>query len=144
MALAWSEEWFTTQMELAKKDKDFQEEAEDYERLTTMHILADPENGVPEDQWHGFNPPSMDKCWWGLDNRPAEADEDYIIEGTYADWHAVNEGTKGLVASLLDQSLLLRKGSTSYIAMFVPAVERFYEISRELTDSYDGDYKPER
>jgi hypothetical protein len=143
MARAWSEEWFAEQVEAAKQDPEFQEEAEDYERSTTMRVIADPENGVPEDLWHGFNPPTMDNVWWGLENRPVD-DEQFLIEGTYAAWYDVNEGKKGLVASLLDQSIQLKKGSTSYIAMFVPAVERFYVLSKELTDSYDGNFKTER
>jgi len=126
MARAWSAEWSAIQQELCQKDKEFQEEAEGYDRTVVMHVLADPERGVEKDMFVGFN---------------LNPNADYLIEGTYQDWWAVNEGTKGLVASLLDQSILLRAGKTSYIAMFVPAVDRFYTISRGHTDSYDGDYK---
>jgi hypothetical protein len=139
MARAWSAEWMATQQELCQQDKEFQEQAEGYDRSVVMHVVADPERGVEKDMFVGFNPPYMNECWASDDNLNPNAD--YIIEGTYQDWWAVNEGTKGLVASLLDQSILLRAGKTSYIAMFVPAVDRFYTISRGHTDSYDGDYK---
>ena len=43
----------------------------------------------------------------------------------YGDWRKVNEGEKGLVDSLLDGSIALT-GNTSYLAQFVPAIERFY------------------
>jgi len=139
MARAWSEEWVRRQGELCKADKEYLEEVEGWERTVVMHVLADPERGVPNDLFVGFDPSHMDNLWTGGENR--QPDADYLIEGTYQDWWAVNEGTKGLVASLLDQSILLRAGKTSYIAMFVPAVDRFYTISRGHTSSYDGDFK---
>jgi hypothetical protein len=142
MAVAWSQDWHELHMKQCREDKEFQDEAEGYDRSVTIHVLADPDNGVEQEYWHGFNPPQMDQVWWGEENKPAETD--YLIEGTYKDWWAVNEGKKGLVASLLDQSIKLKAGNTSYIAMFVPAVERFYELSRQLTDSYDGNYKLDR
>ncbi|MGH8998304.1 MAG: hypothetical protein ACRDY7_02830 [Acidimicrobiia bacterium] len=141
MALAWSREWHDQHMKQCREDKEFQDEAEGYDRTVTIHVIADPGNGVEKDNWHGFNPPQMTEVWWGEENRPATP-SDYIIEGSYRDWWAVNEGKKGLVASLLDQSIKLTAGNTSYIAMFVPAVERFYVLSRNITDSYEGDYKP--
>jgi hypothetical protein len=140
MPRAFTQEWVE---ELAKRchtDEEFNEEADGFDRTVTLHILADPDRGVLEDRWVGFNPPQMTDLWAGADNEKATT-SDYIIEGTYADWHAVNERTKGLVASLLDQSILLRAGKTSYIAMFVPGVDRFYELSKTITDSYDGDYE---
>jgi hypothetical protein len=82
----------------------------------------------------------MDREFTGKENA---WETDYFMEGTYADWHAINEGKKGLVASLLDQSISLYRGSTSYLAMFVPAVERFFELSRQNTDSYAGNFKKE-
>jgi hypothetical protein len=107
-----------------------------------MHVLADPDRGVPQDRFVGFDPPYMTETWTATENRNPDAD--YIIEGSYADWWAVNEGRKGLVASLLDQSIRLKAGSTSYIAMFVPGVDRWYQLSRSSTDSYEGDFKVER
>lgn len=139
MARAWSQEWLDLQAEKCKVDPHFIDEAEGFDRVVVMHILADPDKGVEKDQWVGFNAPQMTDNWIGDENKNPGAD--YIIEGTYQDWWAVNEGTKGLVASLLDQSILLRAGKTSYIAMFVPGVDKFYEISRSNTDSYHGDYK---
>ncbi len=142
MALAWSKEWFEQHMEQCRKDPEFQDEAEGWDRTVTIHVLADPANGVDEELWHGFNPPYMNEVWLGKENSPDGTD--YLIEGTYKDWWAVNEGKKGLVASILDQSIQLKAGSTSYIAMFVPAVERFYELSRQITDSYQGNFKLDR
>jgi hypothetical protein len=80
----------------------------------------------------------MDKSFTGKENA---WDTDYFMEGTYADWHAIKEGKKGLVASLLDQSISLYRGSTSYLAMLVPAVERFFELSRSNSDTYAGKYQ---
>ena len=142
MALAFTEDWVQELAKLCHTDEEFIEEAEGFDRTVVLHILADPDRGVEKDRWVGFNPPEMTTVWASDKNEWDDAD--YIIEGTYQDWWAVNEGKKGLVASLLDQSILLRSGKTSYIAMFVPAVDRFYTISRSHTDSYDGDYKPER
>lgn len=142
MALAWSSEWMQIEAEKCKADEQFQDEAEGYDRSVVLHILADPDRGVPQDRFVGFNPPYMTEIWAAEENQNPGAD--YIIEGTYQDWWAVNEGKKGLVASLLDESILLRSGKTSYIAMFVPAVDRFFELSRSFTSEYEGDYKPER
>jgi hypothetical protein len=137
MPSAWSKEWLDAQMRSCREDADFQEEAAGLNRSFTVHILADPANGVAEDAWWGFYVPSMDKEFHG---QADSWETDYFMEGTYADWHAVNEGKKGLVASLLDQSIALKRGSTSYLAMFVPAVERFFELSRANTDGYLGAY----
>lgn len=140
MARAFTSEWVEELAKLCHTDEEFLEESEGFDRTVTLHILADPDRGVTEDRWVGFNPPQMTDLWAGAGNEKAES-SDYIIEGTYADWHAVNERTKGLVASLLDQSILLRAGKTSYIAMFVPGVDRFFELAKTITDSYDGDYE---
>lgn len=139
MALAYTEEWVQELAKLCHTDEEFLEEAEGFDRVVVLHILADPDRGVEKDRWVGFNPPQMTELWAGDTNQNESAD--YIIEGTYADWYAVNERTKGLVASLLDQSILLRAGKTSYIAMFVPGVDRFFELSKTITDAYDGDYE---
>jgi hypothetical protein len=42
---------------------------------------------------------------------------------------------------MMDQSVMLPKGSVSYIARFLPAIERYFQISRQVTDSYAGDFK---
>lgn len=142
MARAWTHEWLLEQAELCKADTEYKEESEGFDRTFVMHVLADPDRGVQKDVWVGFDPEHMDNLWTGDENQWPDAG--YIVEGTYKDWWDVNEGKKGLVASLLDQSLLLRAGKTSYIAMFVPGADRFYRISRGHTDSYDGDFKAER
>ncbi len=142
MALAWSNEWMLQQQTDCHKDPHFQDEAEGFDRTVVLHILADPEKGVPQERFVGFNPPQMTEVWAADTNQNADAQ--YIIEGTYQDWWAVNEGKKGLVASLLDQSILLRAGKTSYIAMFVPGVDQFFTVSRNHTTEYEGDYKLER
>ena len=139
MALAFTTEWVEELAKLCHTDSEFIEESEGFDRTVVLHILEDPDRGVAKDRWVGFNPPQMTELWAGDTNQDDNAD--YIIEGTYADWHAVNERTKGLVASLLDQSILLRAGKTSYIAMFVPGVDRFFELSKGITDAYDGDYE---
>ena len=139
MSRAFTQEWVEELAKLCHTDDEFVEESEGFDRTVTMHILADPDRGVEKDRFVGFNPPQMTELWAADTNENPSAD--YIIEGTYADWHAVNERTKGLVASLLDQSILLRAGKTSYIAMFVPGVDRFYELSKGITTSYDGDYE---
>jgi hypothetical protein len=141
MAIAWTSEWLAKQQKACQADDHFNDDSEGFDRFFVMHVLADPERGVPADRWVGFNPPQMDDFWVSDSNeRP---DSDYIVRGTYADWHAINEGRKGLVASLLDQSIELIAGNTSYIAMFVAGADRFYEISRSVTDSYEGDFKRE-
>lgn len=137
MPTAWTQEWLDAQMQSCKDDAVFQDEAEALSRSFTVHVLSDPEDGVTEDFWWGFHVPSMDKEFTGEENA---WDTDYFMEGTYAHWHAINEGKKGLVASLLDQSIALKRGSTSYLAMFVPAVERFFELSRDNADTYSGTY----
>lgn len=137
MALAWSAEWLELQMKTCREDADFQEEAEALDRSFTARVFADPDNGVPEDLVYGFHVPTMDRPFVGTDDA---WDTDYLLEGSYQLWKDINEGRKGLVASLLDESMGLKRGSTSYLAMFVPAVERFFELSREVTTEYAGGY----
>jgi len=137
MPLAWSPEWLEAQVRSCKEDPVFQEESGANNRSYTVHVLADPTNGVEQDYWWGFHVPSLEKAFTGKEN---VWETDYLMEGTYADWRAVNEGEKSLLIGLLDQSISLYRGSTSYLAMFVPAFERFFELSRANTDSYAGNY----
>lgn len=138
MTIAFGKEWFEKQIALAQQDKTFQDECEGLDRSFACHVLADPDNGVAEDYWWGFYAPPMEPHFWGAENVP---ETDYVLEGDYGIWHQINEGRKGLVASLLDETLLLRKGSTPHLAMFVAAVERFFELSREITTGYHGRYE---
>lgn len=137
MAVAWSQEWLELQMKACLEHEEFQEEAEVLDRSFTAHVQADPENGVPEDLYYGFHVPTMSKAFVGKENA---WDTDYFLTGTYQLWLDINEGNKGLVASLLDESMGLTRGSTSYLAMFVPAVELFFEISGSITTAYEGTY----
>src|SRR5258708_5230675 len=106
MAVAWSQDWHELHMKQCREDKEFQDEPGVSAGSVPLQVLPDRDNGTWEENWHGFNPPQMDHVWWGEENKPAETD--YLIEGTYKDWWAVNEGKKGLVASLLDQSIKLK------------------------------------
>jgi hypothetical protein len=63
------------------------------------------------------------------------------MEGKYESFHRVNEGIVGLVPALMDQEILLPKGSISYLARFLPAIERYFQQSRQQTDSYPGDFE---
>jgi hypothetical protein len=137
MTLAWSPEWLEQQCDACVADATYQEEAEGLDRSFTVVVRANPARGVTEDASWGFYVPTMINRFIG--EPPAATD--FYLDGGYDEWHAVNEGKKGLVESLLDESIALRAGSTSYLAMFVPAVERFFELSRSITTAYAGDYE---
>ena len=63
MARAWTEEWMLEQQKVCQASAEFQDEADGYDRVTVLHILADPEKGVEKDHFVGFNPPTMTTVW---------------------------------------------------------------------------------
>ena len=68
MPLAWTPEWLEAQMQSCRDDKVFQEEADGNNRSYTVHVLADPDNGVAGDYWWGFSVPAMDRQFTGQEN----------------------------------------------------------------------------
>jgi hypothetical protein len=138
MALAWSKDWLTGACLACREDPLFQEAAAVLNRSFTVIIRGEPAKGVDTDIWFGFHAPTMEKAFSGEEN---VWETDYSLEGPYTEWHAVNEGLKGLVACLLDGSIALRRGSTSYLSMFVPAIERFFQLSRQKTTDYLGEFQ---
>jgi len=138
MALAWSKDWLGGVSVACKEDPLFQEVAAVLNRSFTVIVRAEPDKGIDEDIWFGFHAPTMEKAFSGEED---VWETDYSLEGSYTEWHAVNEGLKGLVASLLGGSIALKRGSTSYLSMFVPAIERFFQLSREKTTEYLGEFQ---
>lgn len=136
MAQAFTPDWGSALAKACINDDEFQTKIAKFDRTVTAHILPSPEHGVTEEITFGFDFPSMD-YWFGAENGK---ETDYIFEGTYDSWYRVNEGVIALVPALMDQEILLPKGSVSYVARFVQAVERYFDLSRAETDSYAGDY----
>ena len=137
MARAFTAEWGNALSKVLVDDGDFQTKVDKFDRSVTAKILPSPEHGITEEITFGFAFPSCD-YWFGAANAQ---DTDYIFEGTYENWYRVNEGIDELVAALMDSKILLPKGSVSYVARFVQAIERYFAVSRGLTESYDGDFQ---
>jgi hypothetical protein len=138
MAQAFTPEWGNALSAAVSADADFMEKIQKFNKNVTARVLPSPEHGITETIVFGFDFPSC-KYFFGEEN--GFDTQDYVMEGVYEDWYNVNEGIKGLVPSMMDQSVMLPKGSVSYIARFLPAIERYFQISRQVTDSYAGDFK---
>ena len=93
---------------------------------------------MTEEHVYGFDFPSMA----GLERDGDEWVTDYILEGNYADWYKVNEGIDDLVPALMNEQVLVPKGSVSYVARFLPAIQRYMALARTHTTGYEGDFQP--
>ena len=138
MAIAFTPEWCEEQQKLCLEDEEFQTGIAKFQRKVLVLIHASPEHGVTEDMVYGFDFPSMEY----LEKDDAgEWTTDYVLEATYADWYKINEGIDDLVPALMNEQLLVPKGSVSYVARFLPAIQRYMALARTHTTGYDGDFE---
>ena len=135
MSVAFRGEWVEEQARLCIEDEEFQTKIAKFDRKVLVLIHASPEHGVTEELVYGFDFPSMAQ----LERDGDEWVTDYILEGTYADWYKVNEGIDDLVPALMNEQILVPKGSVSYVARFLPAIQRYMALARTHTTAYDGD-----
>ena len=42
----------------------------------------------------------------------------------------------------MNEQILVPKGSVSYVARFLPAIQRYMALARTHTDGYEGDFQP--
>ncbi len=139
MAEGFSEEWARNLSKVQESDTDFQQKVDKLNRSFDVHILPSPEHGVTEDRYFSISFPS---CGYHWGKAPAPwGESEYEMEGKYESFYRVNEGIVGLVPALMEQDILLPKGSISYLARFLPAIERYFALSRQETDSYPGDFE---
>lgn len=139
MSVAFTPEWCEEQQKLCLEDEEFQTGIAKFNRKVLVLINASPEHGINEDMVYGFDFPTM--AYLERDG-DGEWITDYILEGTYADWYKINEGIDDLVPALMNEQLLVPKGSVSYVARFLPAIQRYMALARTHTTGYDGDFEP--
>lgn len=135
MSRAFTEEWVAEQAQLCLEDQEFQDGIARFNRKVLVVIHASPSRGATEEHVYGFDFPSMK----GLTQTDGVWDTDYILEGDYEAWYRINEGIDQLVPALMNQQIEVPKGSVSYVARFLPAIERYMVLARSHTTSYDGD-----
>ncbi|MEW6475027.1 MAG: hypothetical protein AB1679_22470 [Actinomycetota bacterium] len=138
MSIAFTPEWVEEQAKLCLEDEEFQTKIAKFNRKVLVLIHPSPERGVTEEHVYGFDFPTM---------APLERDgdgwvTDYILEGNYEDWYKVNEGIDDLVPALMNEQILVPKGSVSYVARFLPAIQRYMALARTHTTGYEGDFQP--
>jgi hypothetical protein len=136
MSIAVTAEWCEEQRQLCLDDEEFQAGIAKFDRTVLVLIHPSPEHGVTEEMVYGFHFPSMKYIERDSDG---EWITDYILEGNYADWHKINEGIDDLVPALMNEQILVPKGSVSYVARFLPAIQRYMALARAHTTGYDGD-----
>ena len=137
MSVAFSPEWVEEQQKLCLEDEEFQTGIARFNRKVLVLIHPSPEHGVTEEMVYGFDFPSMNY----LERDGDDWITDYILEGDYADWYKVNEGIDDLVPALMNEQILVPKGSVSYVARFLPAIQRYMALARTHTTGYDGDFE---
>jgi|GEM_PF-1754752 len=138
MSIAFSPEWVEEQAKLCIDDEEFQTKIAKFNRKVLVLIHPSPERGVTGEHVYGFDFPSMA----GLERDDAGWITDYILEGSYEDWYKVNEGIDDLVPALMNEQILVPKGSVSYVARFLPAIQRYMVLARTHTTGYEGDFEP--
>jgi hypothetical protein len=137
MTVAFTPPWVEEQAKLCIEDEEFQTGIAKFNRKVLVVIRSSPEHGVNEDIIFGYDFPTMAYL-------ECDGDEwvtDYILEGTYADWYKVNEGIDDLVPALMNEQILVPKGSVSYVARFLPAIQRYMALARTHTTGYAGDFQ---
>ena len=140
MAQGFTADWGKALNEAISNDADFKEKIAKFGKTVMAKISPSPEHGVTEEIVFGFD---FDNFEYYFGEGQAFYDTvDYVFEGDYESWYNVNEDIKGLVPSMMDESVEVTKGSVSYVARFLPAIERYFWLSRSVTDSYAGDFKP--
>lgn len=140
MPEGFTPEWGKALNEKIRTDEDFREKVAKFKKTVMARVAPSPEKGVTEPIVFGFD---FENCEYYFGEGHAFYDTvDYIFEGAYEDWYNVNEDIKGLVPSMMDQSVEVTQGSVSYVARFLPAIEKYFAMSRSVTDSYAGDFKP--
>jgi len=138
MSVAFTPEWVEEQAKLCIEDEEFRTGIARFNRKVLVLIHPSPDHGVTEERVYGFDFPSMA----GLERDDSGWITDYILEGNYADWYKVNEGIDDLVPALMNEQILVPKGSVSYVARFLPAIQRYMVLARTHTTGYDGDFEP--
>jgi hypothetical protein len=137
MSIAFTPEWVEEQAKLCLEDEEFQTGIAKFNRKVLVVIRPSPEHGIDEDIIFGYDFPTMAY----LERDGDEWITDYILEGTYADWYKINEGIDDLVPALMNEQLLVPKGSVSYVARFLPAIQRYMALARTHTTGYEGDFE---
>jgi hypothetical protein len=134
---AFTAEWLAAQCKLCVDDPEFQAGGAKLNRSFTVHVLPSPDKGATEEYWWGFKLPEMSKPF---SSKEDAWDTDYVLEADYETWFKVNEGIEKMVPLLMGKKIMVPTGSVSYIARFVPVVERFWQLSASHTDEYDGEF----
>lgn len=139
MSKAFTPEWVEEQAKLCLEDAEFQTKIAKFNRKVLVLIHPSPERGINEEYVYGFDFPSMK----GLTkDQGGEWETDYILEGDYESWYRVNERIDPLVPALMDEKIDVPKGSVSYVARFLPGIERYMVLAKSHTTEYDGDLQP--
>jgi hypothetical protein len=139
MTKAWTPEWVEEQAKLCLDDEEFQTKIAKFNRKVLVLIHPSPGVGVNDEYVYGFDFPSMKGLTKGPDG---EWETDYILEGDYESWYRVNERIDPLVPALMDEKIDVPKGSVSYVARFLPGIERYMVLAKSHTTEYDGELKP--
>lgn len=137
MSKAFTPDWLEEQRKLCIEDPEFQKGGAKLNRSFTVHVAPSPESGVTEEYWWGFKVPEMTQSF---SSKEESWDTDYLLEADYDTWYKVNEGLEKMVPMLMAKKIQVPRGSVSYVARFVPVVERFWKLSAGHTDTYDGQY----
>ena len=139
MSEAFTEEWIVEQRQLCLDDDEFQNGIAKFDRTVLVLIHPSPDHGVTDEHVYGFHFPSMNYL-----EKDSGGDwiTDYILEGDYASWYKINERIDPLVPALMDEVIDVPKGSVSYVARFLPAIERYMVLAKSHTTSYAGDLQP--
>ena len=139
MSKAFTPEWVEEQAKLCLEDEEFQTKIAKFNRKVLVLIHPSPGVGVTDEYVYGFDFPSMKGLVKGADG---EWESDYILEGDYESWYRVNERIDPLVPALMDEKIDVPKGSVSYVARFLPGIERYMVLAKSHTTEYDGELKP--
>jgi len=137
MSIAFTSEWVEAQAKLCLEDEEFQTGIAKFNRKVLVLIHPTPERGVTGERVYGFDFPTMES----LERDGDDWVTDYVLEGDYEAWYKINEGIDDLVPALMNEQILVPKGSVSYVARFLPAIQRYMVLARTHTTGYEGDFQ---
>lgn len=119
-----SQAWFEAFVAEINASSEYRAVATDWEGDIAFRILAEPDRGVPEDQW-GYLDLWHGECRGGRVIEAAEADAAaYILTAPYSRWKDVVEGELDPIKGMMQGKLRVRGD--------LPTIVRYVKAANEL------------
>jgi len=136
MSIAFTPEWIDEQTKLCLEDEEFQTGIAKFQRKVLVVIHPSPERGVTDEKVFGWDFPSMAVVEHDGDDWVT----DYILEGDLRGLVQGQRGHRRPRPRPHERADPGAQGSVSYVARFLPAIQRYMALARTHTTGYEGTF----